>query len=214
MAILTYSDLITAIAKYANRQDDASFVSSVHEFIRLAESRLNRELALRVMEMDIPVTCASGGQTIGLPPDYVEPIALKLTTFGVVTPLKMSVAGEMPLRQWGGVPTEWCINEGNIQLDGPCDQNHTFIFRYRKAFNLSSAQPMNWLLKNHPDVYLAAALVWGNVFMFAPEMAAPWKSMLEEALNEIGWKEARSRTGTLSVDPALARRRGFNIISG
>lgn len=214
MAISTYSDLLTAVAKYAWREGDTEFESSAEDFVRLGESRLNRELQLRVMETDATLTGVPGSRDIALPPLFVEPISLHLTTFGVSTPLKPSVAGDMPLNMSNGVPTAWCINGENIQLNTPCDQAHSFTFRYRQSFSLSASSPTNWLLTNHPDVYLAAALVWGGAFMGAPEMAAPWKIMLDEAIAEIGWKESRSRSGTLSVDPALVSRTGFNIISG
>lgn len=214
MAISTYSDLLTAVAKYSWREGDSEFESSAEDFIALGESRLNRELPLRVMETDAELTGTVGSRDIALPTLYVEPIALHLTTFGTSTRLKPSVAGEMPLNMGNGVPSAWCINGENIQLDTPCDQAHTFTFRYRKSFKLSPSSSTNWLLTNHPDVYLAAALVWGGVFMAAPDLAAPWKIILDEAISEIGWKEARSRVGTLSVDPALAARSGFNIISG
>lgn len=214
MAIATYPDLISAVAKFAWREGDGEFESSAEDFIALAESRLNRELPLRVMETDAALVGTVGSRDMALPALYVEPIALHLTTFGVSTPLKMSVAGEMPMKMSNGTPSAWCINGENIQLDTPCDQAHTFTFRFRKSFSLSPGTPTNWLLTNHPDVYLAAALVWGDVFMKDPEAAAPHKAILEEAIAEIGWKEARSRTGTLSVDPALAARGGFNIISG
>lgn len=214
MAISTYSDLISAVAKFAWREGDGEFESSAEDFIALGESRLNRELPLRVMETDVALTGTVGSRDIALPALYVEPIALHITTFGVSTPLKPSVAGEMPLNMNNGTPTAWCINGENIQVDTPCDQAHTFTFRYRKSFHLCLTDQTNWLLTKHPDVYLAAALVWGNVFMKDPEAATPWKALLEEAIEEISWKEAQSRTGTLSVDPALAARGGFNIISG
>jgi hypothetical protein len=210
VSISTYSDLLTAIAKFAWR-DDAEFTSDTSNFVALAESRLNRELPLRVMEADTAVSIAKGSQTAALPSDFVEPIALHLTTFDESTLLKPSIAGTMPIKSGQQAPTAWCINGVNLQVDAVCDQTHTFTFRYRKAFNLSPSSPTNWLLTNHPDVYLAASLVWGNVFMMNPEMAAPWKAMLDEALEEIGWKEARSRVGTLSVDPALVSRGVYNI---
>jgi hypothetical protein len=210
VSISTYSDLLTAIAKFAWR-DDAEFTSGTSNFVSLAESRLNRELPLRVMETDTAISIAKGGQTAALPSDFVEPIALHLTTFDESTPLKPSIAGTMPIKSGQQVPTAWCVNGANLQVDAVCDQNHTSTFRYRKAFNLSPSSPTNWLLAHHPDVYLAASLVWGNVFMMNPEMAAPWKAMLDEALEEISWKEARSRVGTLSVDAALVSRGGYNI---
>lgn len=207
MTIQTYSDLLTAIINFAWRDGDGEFQDRAADFVSLAEGRLNRELALRVMETDKEASCVAGQKYISLAPDFVEPIALHLTTFGAATPLKMSVAGDMPFFPWEGVPQAWCINDANIQLDRKCDQNHTFVFRYRKAFKLSYDSQTNWLLAHHPDVYIAAALVWGGAFQASSDDMTRWKALLEEALDEIGWKESRSKTGTLSVDPAL-------IISG
>jgi hypothetical protein len=211
---MNYSELQTAIIRYAMRTGDTEFSQALPSMIAMAESRLNRELPLRVMEDDEALTGTIGSRKLSLPDDFVEPISLHLTTAGRYVKLKPSVAGEMPLKQENGEPTAWCIDTGSIQIDTPCDQPHTFTFRYRKSFALSQTATTNWLLSNHPDAYLAACLVWGGVFMMDPEQTAVWKALLEEALAEIGWKESRSRVGTLSVDPALVCRGGFDIATG
>ena len=216
MALITdFTTLKSAAAQYAWRTGDSTFEDEIDGMIQLAGSRLNRKLALRVMEVDAALTGSVGSRSIALPADYVEPFALHLTTFGYARKLQPYVAGQMPLRSAQGTPQGWCIDGTNISLDHKCDQAHTFQFRYRKTFTLSEASPTNWLLTNHPDIYLAAVCVWGGVFMRDNEEATRHKIILEEGLEELSWQEARSISiAPLRVDPALVSRSGFNIITG
>jgi hypothetical protein len=213
--ITNYATLKTAVEKYLNRTGDASLSDEIDGMVQMAGSRLNRKLALRVMQDDAELTGTVGSREIALPDDFVEPYALRLTTFGDATDLKPSLAGKMPLYDSRGVPQAWSVDGANIALDHPCDQAHTFLFRYRKSFVLSEAEDTNWLLTNHPDIYLAAVCVWGGVFMLSDEDAVRFKVILEEGLEELAWQESRSKSiATLSVDPALTSRGRFNIISG
>lgn len=216
MALITdFTTLKAAAAQYAWRTGDSTFEAEIDGMIQLAGSRLNRKLALRVMEVDASLTGTPGSRSIALPADYVEPFALRLTTFGDACKIQPYVAGQMPLHDSQGSPEGWCIDGTNISLDHLCDQAHTFLFRYRKTFTLSEAAPTNWLLTNHPDIYLAAVCVWGGVFMRDNEEATRHKIILEEGLEELSWQEARSiAIAPLRVDPALVSRSGFNITTG
>lgn len=214
MALATYSDLKTALSAYLIRIGDEAFEARTPEFIAMAESQLNRRLALRVMETTTTLTGTIGEDHLDLPDDFVEPTALHLTTFGTADELRPDVNGDMPYSLQNGVPAGWAIDGSQIRLDRPCDQAHTFTFRYRKSFALSDAAPTNWLLTNHPDAYLAASLGWGAAFALDDPAVLLWKAQAEEAINEIAWKESRSSRGTLRTDPALSGRGSFNIMSG
>ncbi|MCD1644157.1 hypothetical protein [Aurantimonas coralicida] len=214
MALSNYSDLKTALAAYLIRNGDEDFEGRTPEFIAMAESQLNRRLILRVMETTVPLTGTTGEAHIDLPPDYVEPIALHLTTYGTADELRPDVSGDMPYSLENGSPQGWAIDGETIRLDCPCDQAHTFTFRYRKSFALSDGSPTNWLLTNHPDAYLAASLGWGAAFALDDPSLARWKALAEESISEIAWQQSRSERGTLRVDPSLAGRGSFNIISG
>lgn len=216
MALITdFASLKTAVAQYQWRIGDTEFESAVDGMIQMAGARLNRKLALRVMEADNELTGTIGSRTIPLPADFVEPYGLSLTTFGATTPLRASNAGQMALSEGQGVPSTWIIDGANISLNTLLDQAHTFTLRYRKSFVLSEAVPTNWLLENHPDIYLAAVCTWGGVFMRDQEQATLHKAILEEGLDELQWLESRSiALAPLGVDPALNGRSSFNITNG
>ncbi|WP_148640052.1 hypothetical protein [Aureimonas sp. AU20] len=164
-------------------------------------------------ETDLPLTGEVGSRNLALPADFVEPISLHLTSGGSYVELRPDVAGEMPLQSGQGSPNAWAINGSNIQIDTPCDRAYSFSFRYRAKFALSDDKPTNWLIENHPDVYLAASLGWGAAFVMDDASLAKWKALAEEAINSIGWQISRSRLTTATVDPALLTSR-FSITRG
>lgn len=214
-SITDFASLKTAVGRYAWRTGDAEFENEVDGMIQMAGSRLNRKLPLRVMEGDTTLTGTPGSRAIDLPADYLEPIALSLTTFGEPRPLRASIAGQMALHDSLSSPEAWCIDGQTIALDHLCDQAHTFLFRYRKSYVLSESVTTNWLLDNHPDLYLAAVCTLGGVFMRDQDEAARMNAILLEGIEDLTWQESRSvSVARLGVDAALTARGGFNIITG
>lgn len=216
MALITdFASLKTAVAQYAWRTGDTEFEDAVDGMIQMAGSRLNRKLPLRVMDADAALTGTISSRSIALPADFLEPFALRLTTFGNAVPIPASIAGIMPLFDAPSTPAAWCIDGASIALDHPCDVAHTFLFRYRRSYVLSEAVTTNWLLTNHPDLYLAAVCTLGGVFMRDQDEAARMNAMLLEGIEDLTWQESRSvSVAPLTVDPALVARNGFDIVSG
>ena len=214
-ALNTYAGLADAVTEFAWRKGDGDFRSQAEAFISLAESRLNRVLQLRVMETNAPLVGVVGSRFIPLPDDYVEPFALRLTTFGDEQSLPVFVASDLPVEIGSGIPCRWCIDGANIGLDVKCDQAHTFLFRYRKAFRLSKEKPTNWLLDNHPDLYLAASLVWGAARGREDEEVTKWATILASGLEEVAHNDAKGvALAPLKVDASLVARDRFNIVRG
>lgn len=213
MALSTYAELKSAVKSWLDRSTDAALDPS--DFITLAESRLNRSLALRAMETDSALTATIGSRSLGLPADFVEPKALFLTSFGAEERLRPFLAGTEPFVIAAGTPTAWTIGGASIDLDRPADIAHSFRFRYRQSFALSDEAPANWLLSNHPDAYLFAALIEANVFLGDSEAAVAWEMRLGQSLAEIAAKEGRSKSRAgLMVDPMLAGGAGFSMSRG
>lgn len=215
MALATYDDLKSALVTWLARDGDTAITSNAADFVSLAGARLNRDLPLRMMHTTTTLTGTTSSRSIALPSDFIEPVALFLTTFGEQTMLKPLVAGNFEYGTTSETPTAWCINGSNIDLDTPCDQAHTFSFRYRKSFTLSDSETTNWLLTNHPDCYLAACMVEACVFT-DDERASSWEQRLQSAMASIAQTDARSiSVATLAVDPALGRRAPyFNFTMG
>ena len=212
MSISTYSDLKSAVADWIERADLNARAS---DLVTLAEARLNRSLPLNANRVDAQLVGSLGYRTLELPDDFYEPISLKLTTFGIETLLKPLVSGLFNYGTYNGVPNRWCINGENIDLDVPCDQSHTFVFRYRKAFKLSDSCQTNWLLTNAPDVYLHGCLVEAAYLTQDMDKLKLYEARLTAAIEQAAEQDARNAAlATLSVDPALMPPVPFNINSG
>jgi len=215
MALGTYSQLKTAIETWMARSGDTEISGNSADLVTLAEDRLNRDLPLRVNYTDGVLTGTAGLRTLTLPSDFYEPVALWLTTFGTRDMLTPYIPGNVEADTTSGTPQAWGVNGTNIDLDVLCDQAHTFLFRYRKSFALSDSATTNWLLTNHPALYLQACLFEAEMLAKDFEAAAVRNQIVESMIEKIAWKDARSLAlAPLMIDPALAGYDGFNINTG
>ena len=159
MAIATYSDLKTKVASWGRRAGNATFVAEVPDIITIAEARLNRELP--AVETDQALTGTSGSRRIDISAySVVEPIALWLAETGVdERKVQFRADGTFPYLATSGRPG-FVARDGNyLDFDRELDAAYPFRFRFRQKFNLSDSATTNWLLTNHPDVYLSACLM-------------------------------------------------------
>lgn len=69
MAFTSYSDLKTTVANYLGRSD---LTTQIPDFIRLAETRLARELRTRQMLKSATASMTGGDSKIALPTDFLE----------------------------------------------------------------------------------------------------------------------------------------------
>lgn len=216
MALGTYNDLIAAIPTWLARAGDASIIGTAEDFVTLCESRLNRTLRLRRLVTTTELTGTASSRQLTLPTDYNAPISLWLTTDSRYERMRFSPAGFTRLDPSNGYPSAWMINGSNIDLDIPCDQAHTFDFRYRQLLDLVT-DGTNWLLTTYPDVYLFGSLVEACSFQKGlPAMLPVWEKRLEKALSEIGSNEVENETTELAVDAGILAAAGggrYNVFT-
>lgn len=203
MALANYSDLQSSVTDWLARSD---IQAAAPDCITLAEARLNRLLG--AVETDQTLTGTSGSRRIDISSlSCVEPIALFLAESGNdEVQLTPKADGTFPYLNSSGKPRYWAIDGTNIDFDRPLDAAYPFRFRFRQRFALSDSATTNWLLTNHPDVYLAAALMWGAGYVKSIAEASTWKSILDEGIPEVRRVLARNKKSVLTVDPALMPR--------
>jgi hypothetical protein len=91
------------------RSGDTQISGNAADFVTLAESRLNRDLPLRVMQTTTTLTATAGSRSVALPSDFIEPYTARTSTsigwpiwhirfrFGIASPLRCPT----PLRRIG-----------------------------------------------------------------------------------------------------------------
>ena len=204
MALSNYTELQAAVLDWMVR---AGQTAKVVDWITLAEARLNRELG--AVETDTTLTGVVDSRRIDISAvAIVQPIALFLAETGSdEVRINPATDGTFRYLTTSGRPTKWAIDGTNIDFDRPLDSAYPFRFRYRQRFALATSST-NWLLTNHPDVYLAASIVWGSAYNKNLAEASAWKQLLDEAIPSIKSSIAQSKRAVLTVDPGLMSRGG------
>lgn len=199
--ITNYTELKAAIPVWMYRDDMLPDVQAA-EFIQLAEGRLNRELD--TVSTDSTLTGVVGSRRIDISSLSLEtPVALHIKENGVETQIGLSGEGTFPYTDTNGKPSIWGIEGDNIDFNCPCDQAYSFRLTYYQRFALSDGAPTNWLLTNHPDIYFAAAMVWGKARTRDIQSVVYWRDLLTAELPKLKKLIARSKIGPVRLDPML-----------
>lgn len=200
MAISTYAELKTAISDWMARAD---LSGNAADFITLAEARLNREIP--AVQTDVTLTGTLGSRRIDVSSySVVSPIALFLVdTDGDEIELTQRADGTFPYLDTSDQPKFWAMDGNYIDFDCPLDTAYTFRFRIKQRYALSDSATTNWLLTYHPDIYLAASLIWGGAYVKDFPYAATFVSSLDSGIPSVKNIIMEQNRGVLTVDPAL-----------
>lgn len=212
MALANYTDLKASVADWLHRTD---LTTQIVDFITLAESRINRDLNSRLSEEDAALTGTVGVDTVALPTDFINPLGLWITTYNPRESLIYKLPEKLIKSTSNGNPRYYTISGSNIEFEYPLDTAYTYTLRYKSGYALSVSATTNWLLTNHPDVYLYAALIESAVYVRDSAQIPVWTNLYQEALTGVRNKEMRNKTmDTLSVDGGLRGNRVSNILDG
>jgi len=185
MAITNFTELKTAVQDWL---DDTSLATKSEDFIALAEARFNR--TLRAQDMEVRVSLTVGGapvDLIALPTDFLElrevhieatpdePLAYRSPQFV-----------ENIRDQLTGSPIYYSVETKNLTFAPQALATTVFsVLYFQKIPALTVGNPTNWLITNHPDVYLYGALIQAEAFLVNDQRLAIWKVALDEAMAEL-----------------------------
>jgi hypothetical protein len=201
MPFSNYSELKTFLTDMMVRSD---LSGNTGDFIALAEARLNREIP--AVETDVTLTGTLDSRRIDVSANsVVSGIALFLVdTDGDEIELTQRSDGSFPYTDTSDQPKFWAMDSTSyIDFDCPLDQAYTFRFRIRQRYALSDSATTNWLLTYHPDIYIAASLIWGGGYIKDFEYAGIFNSSLMAGIESVKHVIMEQNRGVLTVDPAL-----------
>ena len=202
MSLATYTDLQAAVT---NWMANSGLSGQAVDFITLAEAALNRELDIPTGDVDQALTGTIGSNAISVSAYSVwQPIALFVAESGLdEVMLAQQAEGTYEVRAQNGYPSYWSMDGTSINFDCPLDTAYPFRFRYQQRFALSDAAPTNWLLTYHPDIYLAAVLVWSGLYKRNDAIVSNFAQILSAGIPDVKNLIAQSKRGTLKIDPAF-----------
>src|SRR5215218_8044526 len=204
MAISTKALLKTEVSEWLD--NPSWFASRADNLLILAEGRLTRVLDGRLGRADTTLTGTIASRELTLPRDFVEAVALWLIdASGERTALVPKTVTSLGYQATSGTPDAFAVNGDVLDLDCPCSSALTFKLHYVQALELDG--DTNWLLDDAPDAYFQALMCEARAFRGALDQAALWDARLQETIDTLNWRDARTDAlATLSVDPALMSR--------
>lgn len=176
MAITNYAELQTAVTNWLHRADLASIVP---DLITLGETRIFREVRVRVMESALSGTISSG--VMAVPADYLE-LKSAYIDYTPVQQLQRSTPSqiytEYPLRSATCKPTR-IAREGTNFIFGPYPDGDYPVKGIYYAQPTAISSSANALFVANPDLYLFAALSEASAFIKNDSRIALWEQKYE-----------------------------------
>lgn len=209
MALDTFSGLKTSIANFLNRED---LTSVIPDFITLAEAQINRRLVKEgpVREMLTMVAFPVDAEFENVPADFHAAKAVFLAPnylpLQFISPEEM-VARKTAYPNASGDPQAFSVVGSQLQFwpwaaGTFADAELTY---WAKVPALTDAAPTNWLLTNHPDIYLYTSLIQSAPYLSENARIQVWGVLASTALDDLIGADKVSRTA-----PHL----GVGIVSG
>lgn len=185
MSFTSYSDLQTTIAGYLARSD---LTTQIPDFIRLAETRLRRDLRIRQMLKSVTTSTVASDSTVELPSDFLEVRDLVIDG-SPPQPLNYSSPSAFTrnARTWeSGKPLDYTVLANDFQLAPIPDAVYTVKMLYfaAPAF-LSDTNTSNVFLANTPDVLLYGSLLEAEPYLMNDARINTWGTMFDRAIASV-----------------------------
>lgn len=203
MALTNYSELKASIAEFLNRDDLTSIIPT---FISLAEAQINR--GVRHWKMENRAVATVDEQYLSRPGDWIETVRMTVSadTVRTVDFISRSALSDRRASQLGatGVPRFYSNSEAAFELyptpDGPYEIETLYL---QKIPALSDSNPTNWLLTDHPDIYLYAALVHSAPYLQEDARAATWAQMYGAAVQAANQSSEKAKYSGSGLTPKI-----------
>ena len=188
MAISTYTELTSAIANCLNRSDLTTEIGD--DFIKLVESEYNSKLRIKAM-LTSKTDYSVDAETVAVPTGF-----LQVRDFYIVQGTNKYSLTYMPPTQMDqvkggsttGRPNVYTILGTNFRFAPTPDATYTATINYYKAIDaLSGSTATNWILTNHPGVYLYGSLYHAANFLggIEPNKLQNWLQLYQTGLERI-----------------------------
>jgi len=183
MSFTTYAELQTAIAGYLARSD---LTTEITDFIRLAETRLRRDLRIRQMLTSATITCTPAVATVAIPSGFLQ-VSDFVVSGNPVQPLtyeSSALFSRNSRTMDAGKPKTYTVLASTFRLAPIPDSAITLTLIYSAAPDfLSVTNTSNTFLTVCPDLLLYASLLEAEPYLMNDARINTWGTMFDRALN-------------------------------
>lgn len=185
MALANYSDLLASVASWMKRSD---LTANIPDFVTLLEARVARDLRVRTMLQQTTLVCVSGTRNVALPSDWLEFDSVLVEgnpnrVLNYVT--NQSIDTLYPENGVTSKPVAYTIVGSNMELGPVPDSAYNIPVTYYAKFPALESSSTNWLMTNHPSIYLFGTLVEASAFGFEDERVPMWEARVKADLESL-----------------------------
>lgn len=203
MAIASYTDLVTKVGVYMDRDDLAD---QVPDFLSVIEPEINRRL--RAVNMETRATWLISAEEYALPTDFRKMRAIHIEG-APDRPLDEISPVSAPRRFSGesGIPRAYWFEGRTLMLAPPPAAETAFkVVYFTRIQPLTAADTTNWVLEEHPDIYLWGAIREAAAFIRDPDAISFADSRFNNALEQLRQSSANDRWGGGPLVPTSPRQ--------
>ena len=204
MALTSYSTLKTSIANWLNRSDLSDEIAD--DFIVLTEADLNSKLRIRKMVNQTTITIDS--ETESVPTGFLQIRNFYILSGATKHPLRYVSPSHMDQikgTSTTGTPEVYTILGDTFRFSPKPDSSYTGYLNYYKKFDaLTVSNTSNWILTDHPAIYLYGSLFNAANFLggIEPSQVQQWQQMYSTAMERL---ERNDREDQFSGSPLQVR---------
>ena len=204
MALTNYTTLKASIANWLNRSDLSDEIAD--DFIVLTEADFNSKLRVRKMIASADVTI--NAETAALPTGFLQVRDFYILSGSTKYPLRYMTPSQMDQvkgTSTTGIPQAYTILGDNFRFMPRPDSTYTGKLNFYKKFDaLSCSNATNFILENHPAIYLYGSLFHAANFLggYNPQQVQTWQQMYATAMERL---ELNDREDQFSGSPLQIR---------
>lgn len=188
---MNYEKLKSTVADWLHRTDLNKVIPA---FIKLAESRINRDI--RVAEMETEIVGDVDGNDIELPDNYRQ------IKFLMIDGTPVNYVSNLQGHAYTNNILGYTQINNKIRPFAKEGSKYQLVY-YAQVPSLSEDEPENWLLSKYPDIYLYATLIESAPYIKDDGRVATWATAYQNAITTLMQQNEIQRFG----DTGLTIRR-------
>lgn len=204
--ITDYTTLRDAIAIYMAREGSTRFTDQTSLFVQLTEAEVNRRLRVSDQSIAFGIAFTAGDGVEALPSDFAGMRGLPNITTDFRGPLEYYAPAQFDFiitdPSARDIPAIFTIRANNLEVKPLPEEDVTItIYYYQKVPALTTSATTNWLVTNHPDIYLAGSMHHAHSRNSNAQKAGEWYAKFEsgmESLEDADWNDRWSASPLIS----------------
>ncbi len=185
-ATTNYTSLVANLIDVPNRAGDDDYANQTGLFIANAEAEFGRQILSRRAEMTTTLSTDADG-FVTLPSDFIALRNSNIANGTLRTSLGSipsgAVAQVFPITA-GGDPYYIIVRGTQLAVNPPAARDVTFDY-YARFVALTASNQTNWIVTNHPDLYLYGALKHAFIYLDDDRQIGKYAALADKAKQDI-----------------------------